>query len=384
MSEQIFISYRREGGDVTAKLICEALKNRGFTVFYDYDSLHGGFFDSRILKAIEECNDFVLVLPPNSLDRCVNEDDWVRLEIRHALEHGKNIIPVLLPGFSFPAKLPNDIAEVARYNGVQFVMAYFDAVITTMIDRFASGGNSSERKISKAAPKVVTATHVTQSVPQPKPSIPNDGQQTASEGLKYTLIDEGNSYSVGQGTCTDTEIVIPSTYDEKPVTKIENKAFYKCSSLTSIVISENITAIANTAFRGCSSLTSVDLPSNLTHIGFEAFSHCSYLTSVHIPDNVKFIGGWAFCMCSSLASINIPNKVSKIDDNAFAFCQSLTLVNIPNSVIEIKSKAFAYCSSLENINYCGTVDQWNKIIFGESCFSENLRFIHCTDGDVAL
>jgi len=43
MFEQIFISYRRDGGDVTAKLICEALKNRGFTVFYDYDSISGGY-----------------------------------------------------------------------------------------------------------------------------------------------------------------------------------------------------------------------------------------------------------------------------------------------------------------------------------------------------
>ena len=63
MAEQIFISYRREGGDVTAKLICEALKLKGYTVFYDFDSLHGGHFDERILDAIEGCDDFILVLP---------------------------------------------------------------------------------------------------------------------------------------------------------------------------------------------------------------------------------------------------------------------------------------------------------------------------------
>ena len=42
MSEQVFISYRREGGDIIAKLICESLKNNGYTVFYDYDSISGG------------------------------------------------------------------------------------------------------------------------------------------------------------------------------------------------------------------------------------------------------------------------------------------------------------------------------------------------------
>ena len=106
MSDQVFISYRRDGGDTTAKLICEALKNNGYTVFFDYDSISGGFFDERILKSIEDCNDFILVLPKNALDRCVNEDDWVRAEISCALKHKKNIIPVMLPEFEFPANLP--------------------------------------------------------------------------------------------------------------------------------------------------------------------------------------------------------------------------------------------------------------------------------------
>jgi hypothetical protein len=70
LKAQIFISYRRTGGDVTAKLICEALKNKGYSVFYDYDSLKGGVFDSAILNSIDECNDFVLVLPKNALARC--------------------------------------------------------------------------------------------------------------------------------------------------------------------------------------------------------------------------------------------------------------------------------------------------------------------------
>lgn len=138
MSEQVFISYRREGGDVTAGLICARLKGLNYTVFYDYDSLGGGCFDERIYDAIEGCNDFVLVLPPNSLDRCVNDDDWVRNEIRHALKYNKNIIPVMLPGFFFPTDLPADIEKVAKYNGVQFIMAYLDAVIENIADRLVS------------------------------------------------------------------------------------------------------------------------------------------------------------------------------------------------------------------------------------------------------
>ena len=134
MNYQIFISYRRDGGDAIAKLICEALKNKGYTVFYDYDSLKGGVFDSKILKSIDECQDVVLVLPKNALTRCKNENDWVRQEIRRALEKKKNIIPVMMDKFEFPKKLPADIQDVARYNGVRFSMDFFESVIDKIIE----------------------------------------------------------------------------------------------------------------------------------------------------------------------------------------------------------------------------------------------------------
>ena len=105
MSEQVFISYRRDGGDAIASLVSNKLKAQGYTVFYDYDSLGGGCFDERIFDAIEHCRDFVLILSPHSLDRCVNGDDWVRSEIRSALRHQKNIVPVMLPDFTFPETL---------------------------------------------------------------------------------------------------------------------------------------------------------------------------------------------------------------------------------------------------------------------------------------
>ena len=43
-NNRVFISYRRDGGDITAKLVSEALKNRGYKTFYDYDTLKGGVF----------------------------------------------------------------------------------------------------------------------------------------------------------------------------------------------------------------------------------------------------------------------------------------------------------------------------------------------------
>ena len=120
MKNQIFISYRRDGGEALAQLLNDRLKSLGYEVFYDIESLKSGAFDTKLYEQIEKCKDFILVLPPQALDRCIYEEDWVRCEIRHALKHKKNIIPIMMRGFVFPKDLPDDIAAVSKQNGVEF------------------------------------------------------------------------------------------------------------------------------------------------------------------------------------------------------------------------------------------------------------------------
>ena len=49
-----------------------------------------------------------------------------------------------------------------------------------------------------------------------------------AEGLKYQLSTDKTSYIVvGRGTCTDSKITIPSSYEGLPVTAIADKVFYK-------------------------------------------------------------------------------------------------------------------------------------------------------------
>ena len=81
----IFISYRRDGGYEMARLLYEHLKGLGLNPFFDLEELRSGPFNSKLYSVIEESENFVLILPPNGLDRCVAQDDWLRLEIQHAL-----------------------------------------------------------------------------------------------------------------------------------------------------------------------------------------------------------------------------------------------------------------------------------------------------------
>lgn len=134
----IFVSYRREGGEALACLIAERLKQQGYTVFYDIESLRSGKFNERIYQVIEDCKDVVVILPPHALDRCTDSEDWVRKEISFAIEKGKNVVPILMRGFEFPNTLPEDIAELKNYNGITANMEYFDASFKKLIGMLKS------------------------------------------------------------------------------------------------------------------------------------------------------------------------------------------------------------------------------------------------------
>ena len=133
MIYDIFISYRRKGGFETARLLHELLDNDGYIVSFDTENLGRGRFDIELLKRIDECTDFILVLNEGAFDKCFDpnvnkEDDWMRNELAYALEKGKNIIPVRLADFEFPTNnLPEDIAKVLLINGPLYSQPYFPA-----------------------------------------------------------------------------------------------------------------------------------------------------------------------------------------------------------------------------------------------------------------
>ena len=82
-------------------------------------------------------------------------------------------------------------------------------------------------------------------------------KQETSLGLAFTLLDDGTYEVSGIGSCTDTEIVILSVYNDKPVTSIGNYAFSDCTGLTSVTIPDSVTSIGYSAFDVCSRLKTV-------------------------------------------------------------------------------------------------------------------------------
>lgn len=116
----IFISYRRAGGFEVADSVYQRLVAKHYSAFLDMEQLNAGTFNTKLLDVIDGCKDFILILPPHALDRCSDKEDWVRREVERAIKGGKNIIPIMLRGFEWPAKesLPESLRELPNYNGI--------------------------------------------------------------------------------------------------------------------------------------------------------------------------------------------------------------------------------------------------------------------------
>ena len=96
------------------------------------------------------------------------------------------------------------------------------------------------------------------------------------------LTEDGTGYNIhGYGNIIYGDLIIPSSFRNKPVTVIPDMAFNHSEGLTGVVIPNTVTTIGEFAFWGCKDLTSVIIPNSVTAIGKWAFADCDTLTDIY-------------------------------------------------------------------------------------------------------
>ena len=205
----------------------------------------------------------------------------------------------------------------------------------------------------------------------------------------------GHCEVTGVGNCTDTDIIIPPTYNGYPVTRITDT--FQSDNIKSITVSKNVSSVC---IKSCSNLISInvspdneflkdidgnlytndgkvliryasgkpdnlfEIPTCVVKIEEYAFSNSPNLQSVNIPTSVKEIGDRAFLNCSNLSNINIPS--SKIGRWCFENCTALKTVSFNGSTIPFH--AFDGCISMTSITLGKNVSYINEYAF-ENCSS---------------
>ena len=194
---------------------------------------------------------------------------------------------------------------------------------------------------------------------------------------------------------------IPSTLKKVTITdseRIPESAFYNCTGLTDIILSDKVKEIgelafyntpmynnsanwyngvlyydrylivanesisgsyeirsgteiiAEKAFYEFTGITNITFPESVAAISGYAFYGCTGLTGIALGSNLNRIGDYAFYGCSSMTGLSLGNCLNSIGAYAFGNCSGLTSVSVPDSVTSVGEAVFSGCTSLEEVS----------------------------------
>ena len=185
------------------------------------------------------------------------------------------------------------------------------------------------------------------------------GEKEYSEGLEFRLINDDTEYEfIGLGTCADVEVVIPSTYNGKPVTSLAEYSFYYDYKTISVKIPNSVKNIGEHSFRFCFNLEEVWLSDNLESVGLYIFEDCPKLNYTEV-DGLHYLGNgnnpYIYLMASTLSnqvtSVNLMDGCQIISKYVFHNYKNLKDVTFPKSLTIIQNYAFSGCPLIEQLNF---------------------------------
>src|SRR5262245_26111532 len=128
---KVFLSYRRDDTAGYVRLLYDRLSSRmPGILFLDRESIRlGEDFPHAIGRELESCEVLIALISKQWLSiadaqgrrRLDDPKDWVRIEIKTALERNIRVIPALLGGAPMPRadQLPGDLVPLSNRNALE-------------------------------------------------------------------------------------------------------------------------------------------------------------------------------------------------------------------------------------------------------------------------
>jgi len=204
------------------------------------------------------------------------------------------------------------------------------------------------------------------------------------ETVAFEFIEEERAYSVvGLLLGAGSEVVIPETYKDIPVTRIAPEAFRGCDQLKSVVLPDTLKTVGAYAFAECTTLEKIVLPNSVTLVDKGAFSNCITLTEVSFSTVLEEIKAEAFANCARLASVTLPGSIKNVGARAFASTTALTSVSLPRGIASLGAEAFLG-SAVTELTYAGEMTAWKNVSQENFAKNSSITGVKCLDGTVSV
>jgi hypothetical protein len=179
----------------------------------------------------------------------------------------------------------------------------------------------------------------------------------ARSGLKEVVIPASSSnWLTSDAAFQDNENLVKATF-ANGTTAIQDRIFFGCTALRTIIIPDEVEYIGPGAFAACEALTEIKLPASLKVLNNRLFRGCP-LRELEIPAGVEEIEGSALLATNiGHITVNPANKVFDSRDNCNAIIRTkdntlITATNgafIPASVDSIEQEAFVELEGIRSL-----------------------------------
>ncbi len=204
--------------------------------------------------------------------------------------------------------------------------------------------------------------------------------ETTSSGRNWfqgSPIEEANfgKYVTNIPACCFLESSLQRITIPDSVVKIEKQAFYKCTSLTTVNISEasQLTTIESAAFQGCSSLGAFYIPSGITTLGVAGsnqspFQDCTSIYFVNTPGEEK------------PDVYYLPSTVTSVVGETFKNCKGLNDVIVFHEGITEMTDGWALCNAKAiTLVFLGDM---TKISTSGAAWTKQKAIYFCNENDI--
>ena len=251
--------------------------------------------------------------------------------------------------------------------GLLFIMSFSscEAVPSTSgssTESLASSTSGSSLEESSSIDGTASSSRITVSEPKGTP-----------DKLIFTLNTTTKAYdvSLNEETCGYGSVVIPSTYNGVPVTRIADDGFSCERGPHSVYIPKSIMKIGEGAFTYSGTfLERIDVsPDNLYYSSCDGMLLDKYQTElIRCPKGKK-------------DEIKIPNTVLTLRDRSFYHCDFKNFKGLPDSLIKIGNRVFEYVQNMpskfvipNNVTSIGT-SSFSNASFSELILGNGLNYI---------
>ena len=161
-TRRIFISYRRSDTQGYAGWLNQVLEERfgRSNVFRDLDSISPGeHFPTKVARTIPECTDVFALIGNAWLgsaaagSRLGDHDDWVRLELEAAIQHGLRIVPLLIGDARLPPReaLPSSLHPLCERQTFELRDTHFAEDVRHVVNRTEHVSTADRQYLGTAA-----------------------------------------------------------------------------------------------------------------------------------------------------------------------------------------------------------------------------------------